>query len=93
MREAVSLLMRNQEDKKQYAIDIFWKTLQQSGRWFLLCPLTITQHVCFSDVEEQEKNYDHLMLDMDKKWLFSPEYQQQVMDHMTAIKKKSIYDI
>lgn len=89
MREAVSLLMRNQEDKKQFAIDIFWKRLQQSGRWFLLCPLTITQHVCFSDVEEQETNYDHLMLDMEKKWIFSPEYQEAVMNQMTTIKKQN----
>jgi len=89
MREAVSLLMRHPEDKKQYAIDIYWKPLQQSGRWFLLYPLTITQHVCYSDVEEQEKNYDHLMLDIDKKWLFSPEYQQQIMNQMTTIKKQN----
>lgn len=93
MREAISLLIRHPEEKTNYAIDIFWKRLQQSGRWFLLCPLTITQHVCYSDVEEKEKNYDHLMLDIDKKWLLSPEYQEAVMNQMTTIKKQSFYGI
>lgn len=88
MREAVGQLMRFPDQKRDFAIDIYWKKLQSSGKWFLICPLTITQFTCFSDVEEQEKNYDHLMLDLEKKWLFSPEYQQHVMQQMTAIKKK-----
>jgi hypothetical protein len=41
-------------------------------------------------VEEKETNYDHLMLDLEKKWLFTREYQQLVMQNMTTIKKKSI---
>lgn len=93
MREAVANLMRHPEQKKNYAIDIYWKQLQSSGKWYLITPLTITQHTCFSDVEEQEKNYDHLMLDMEKRWLFSPEYQTRVMQQMTTIKKKNFYDI
>jgi hypothetical protein len=93
MREAVSQLMHYPEQKQNYAIDIYWKRLQVSGKWYLITPLTITQYTCFSDVEEQEKNYDHLMLDMEKRWLFSPQYQQQVMQTMTTIKKKSVCEI
>jgi GR25 family glycosyltransferase involved in LPS biosynthesis len=93
MREAVAQLMRFPDQKRNFAIDMYWKRLQDSGRWYLITPLTITQYTCFSDVEEQEKNYDHLMLDMEKRWLFSPQYQQQVMQQMTAIKKKSFYDL
>jgi len=89
MREAISLLMRFPDIKTQFAIDIYWKPLQASGRWYLITPLTITQHTCYSDVEKQENNYDHLMLDIEKRWLFSPEYRQQVMQNMTTVKKKS----
>jgi len=89
MREAISLLMRFPDDKPKYAIDIYWKRLQMSGKWLLITPLTITQHTCYSDVEKQEKNYDHLMLDLEKPWLFSPEYRQNVMQNMTTVKKKS----
>jgi GR25 family glycosyltransferase involved in LPS biosynthesis len=92
MREAVALLMRDIENKREFAIDMYWKRLQGSGRWYIITPLTITQHTCFSDVEEQETNYDHLMLDLEKSWLFSPQYQQHVMQNMTTIKKKSMYD-
>jgi hypothetical protein len=93
MREAISKLMRFPDLKKQFAIDIYWKPLQASGRWYLITPLTITQHTCYSDVEEQEKNYDNLMLDIEKRWLFSPEYQQQVLQNITLIKKKSLLEI
>jgi len=91
MRESVAQLLRYPEQKKKYAIDIYWKQLQASGKWYLICPLTITQHTCFSDVEEEEKNYDYLMLDMEKQWLFSQEYQNYVMQQMTAIKGESFY--
>jgi hypothetical protein len=93
MREAVSNLMRFPDQKRNFAIDMYWKQLQGSGKWYLITPLTITQYTCFSDVEEQEKNYDHLMLDMEKRWLFSPQYQQEVMQKLTTIKKKSVCEI
>jgi len=92
MREAVANLVRYPDKKRDFAIDIYWKRLQSSGKWYLITPLTITQYTCFSDVEEQEKNYDHLMLDMEKRWFFSPQYQNQVMQEMTVIKGKSMYD-
>lgn len=93
MREAVANLVRFPDQNRNFAIDIYWKRLQSSGKWYLITPLTITQYICFSDVEEQEKNYDHLMLDMEKQWLFSPQYQNHVMQQMTAIKRKSMFDL
>jgi GR25 family glycosyltransferase involved in LPS biosynthesis len=86
MREAVHHLIKDPANKRQFAIDMYWKKLQTSGKWYLITPLTITQHVCFSDVEENVKNYDHLMLDIDKPWLFSQQYFQQTLQKMTCIK-------
>jgi hypothetical protein len=85
-REGVSKLMRDPTNKLAFALDMYWKPLQRSGRWFLIVPLTITQLVCYSDIEKREKSYDHLMLDMDKAWLFqNPNFALQ---NMTCIRKK-----
>jgi hypothetical protein len=92
MREAISNLIKQPDNKPQYAVDMYWKRLQGSGRWYLITPLTITQLTCYSDIEEKETNYDHLMLDIDKHWLFSPQYQQARMNEMTTIKKKMVFD-
>lgn len=85
-REGVAQLMKNPTNKRQFAIDMYWKTLQSSGRWFMLTPLTITQCESYSDVEQRNTNYDHLMLDLDKKWLFEQAYMQQTLQNMTVIK-------
>ena len=34
-------------------------------------PLTVTQYENYSDIEEGITNYNHLMLDAEKKWLFT----------------------
>ena len=57
-------------NKKQYAIDIYWKQLQPIDKWYLLYPLTVTQYENFSDIEKKNTNYNHLMLDPYKDWLF-----------------------
>jgi len=54
-----------------YAIDLHWKKLQPQYFWWIITPLTITQYENHSNVEGNVKNYDHLMLDMEKKWLFN----------------------
>ena len=87
-REGVAKLMRDPENKHQFALDMYWKTLQTTGRWYLLVPLTITQMVSYSDVEEKETNYDHLMLDINKPWLFQAQQQQTVLQNMTCFKKQ-----
>ena len=56
--------------KKEYAIDIFWKSLQKMHKWYLLYPLTVTQYENYSDIEGKNTNYDHLMLDPHKEWLY-----------------------
>lgn len=86
-REGASKLMRDPTNKREFAIDMYWKHLQRSGRWYLLFPLTITQETCYSDVEERVTNYDHLMLDIDKPWLFASSQQtRNVLQKMVCIK-------
>jgi len=68
-KEGVKHLIREPENKQQYAIDMYWRPLQTNDRWFLLIPLTVVQRSSYSDVEEREVDYGHLMLDLEKPWL------------------------
>lgn len=56
---------------RQFAIDIYWKQLQIQDNWYLLHPLTVTQYENYSDIEKKNTNYNHLMLDPHKDWLFN----------------------
>lgn len=85
-REGVAKLMRDPTNKREFAVDMYWKWLQTSRKWFLLVPLTVTQLACYSDIEKREMNYDHLMLDMEKKWLF--QNPNVALQNMTCIRKK-----
>lgn len=67
-KESASNLMKT-NNKKQFALDIYWKRLQPQDYWYMIIPATVTQYESYSDIEEQVVNYDGLMLDLDKKWL------------------------
>jgi hypothetical protein len=69
-REGVSKLLRDPTNKRELAIDIYWKPLQIIDRWYLLVPLTVYQKEDYSNIEERAVDYKHLMLDIDKPWLF-----------------------
>ena len=77
IREGIALFMRNQFDKKQYAIDIYWKRLQPIYEWYMIVPPTVIQREGFSDVESRHTNYAGLMLDMNKEWLFRQHQEKQ----------------
>ena len=68
-RESAYQLMRSPNQAPLYALDMYWKRLQKEGRWFMITPPTVTQYESYSDIENKAVNYDHLMLDMEKKWL------------------------
>lgn len=86
-REGVGKFMRDTQNKREYAVDMYWKHLQPSKRWFLLIPLTITQETSYSDIEEKVMNYDSLMLDINKSWLFSNPFQtDNILKNMICIK-------
>jgi hypothetical protein len=73
-KESAKLQMQNPIPPGTYnpnAIDLHWKKLMYPYFWWIIRPLTITQYENHSNVEGNVKNYDHLMLDMEKKWLFN----------------------
>lgn len=69
-REGVTQLLRNPENRRQFALDIYWKRLQQNGRWYLLTPIAVAQLAGYSDIEERDTDYSALMTTVDKEWLF-----------------------
>jgi GR25 family glycosyltransferase involved in LPS biosynthesis len=71
IREGLTQFMRDPTNKRQFAIDIYWKQLQTIHRWYMIVPPTVIQREGFSDVEEKSTNYAGLMLDMQKTWLFN----------------------
>jgi hypothetical protein len=48
--------------KLQFAIDIYWKHLQTTDKWFVILPMTVTQYVNFSDIEDSVVNYGRMMI-------------------------------
>jgi len=72
-KEGVANLMRNPSNKRMYAIDIYWKKLQMENFWYMITPPTVTQYENYSDIENRNLNYDHLLLDMDKTWLIQQQ--------------------
>jgi glycosyl transferase family 25 len=68
-RDSVKNLIQSPENKQEYALDIYWKRLQKSGRWYMIFPLTVVQYDTYSDIEERYTDYRGLMLDKDKTWL------------------------
>lgn len=71
-REGLKKLIANPENKREYAIDMYWKRLQTTDLYYFITPPTVSQREGFSDIEKRQTNYTHLMLDMNKDWLFKP---------------------
>jgi len=67
-KESVHNLVRNPENGREYALDIYWKRLQMRDFWYMITPPTVTQYESYSDIESKIVNYDDMMLDMEKKW-------------------------
>ena len=67
-KESAANLLRNPDNKREYALDIYWNRLQMQDFWYMITPPTVTQYENYSDIEKRNTNYDFLMLDMDKQW-------------------------
>lgn len=80
-RESVSKLMREPEKRRQYSLDIYWKSLQHTGMWFMIIPPTVIQYEDFSDIEGRNVNYAGLMLDLEKEWLIKQHQQNMQFTH------------
>tara|TARA_B110000967_G_scaffold209873_1_gene268226 strand:+ start:1502 stop:2176 length:675 start_codon:yes stop_codon:yes gene_type:complete len=77
--ESANKLMANPTDKLNYALDRYWLQLQKQYHFCMLIPPTVVQYESYSDIEESNKNYKDLMLDMNKEWLFKPTRPKSVL--------------
>lgn len=68
-KDGLMKLMREPSRHKEFAIDIYWKQLQQRDQWLILIPLTVCQYYDFSDIEGKVVDYKDMMLDLEKKAL------------------------
>ena len=66
IKEGLGLLLRNPEEKAQYAIDKYWLVLQEIDAWFLIVPLSVVQREDYSDIEEKVTNFKKNMLNYNK---------------------------
>ena len=91
-REGITKLLADPANKREYAIDIYWKHLQFRDRWYMIVPPTVVQIEGFSDVEGRETNYKHLMTDLNKEWLFKKSMvpQPQMVQNVPII-QNSMY--
>ena len=62
-------LMREPNNRFNFALDMYWQQLQKQDFWYMITPPTVTQYQSWSDIEERPVNYEGLLLDMDKSWL------------------------
>lgn len=70
-------LIREPHRKKEFSIDIYWKSLQQTGMWILLIPPTVIQYTDYSDIEGRVVGYGTAMLDLDKQKLIEMLMKQE----------------
>jgi len=75
-------LIKNPENRFQYAIDMHWFSLQKADNWFLITPLTVVQREDYSDIEKKVINYQSSMTDLDKKEIIKKikEYDEHQLE-------------
>jgi hypothetical protein len=86
-KEGVGHLIREPERKKEFAVDIYWKSLQKTGNWFFLIPPSVVQYSDYSDIEGKVTNFEGHMLDLDKRALieYMMRLQQQQQQQKNPI--------
>ena len=68
-KESLRNLLKNPENKQEYALDVYWKRLQKKDSWYMIIPPTVIQCAGYSNIEGRVVNYEFLMKDLDKEWL------------------------
>ena len=70
-KESAKQLIQNPENKLDNALDRYWLKLQKQDKFCMLIPPTVIQYDSYSDIENTNVSYEHLMLDMNKEYLFA----------------------
>lgn len=68
-KSGLKQLLANPTMGRMFAIDIFWKQLQATDKWYMLTPVMAVQRPSFSNVENRFVDYRNLMMDEEKLWL------------------------
>jgi hypothetical protein len=87
-KESATNLTKNPSNKREYALDIYWKRLQPQYYWYMLIPPTVSQYESYSDIEKKNVAYDWLMLDNEKEWYVKQKKQQEA--HKMTLHKKQV---
>lgn len=69
-KSGLQQLIANPTMGRMYAIDIYWKQLQTTDRWYMMTPVAAVQRPSYSNVENRFVDYRNLMLDEEKLWLY-----------------------
>lgn len=79
-RTGIDHLIRDTKNERLYAIDQYWKLLQQSGTWYMIYPSCVVQRAGYSDIEKRDVDYSNLMLDTEKRYLFDKNTRRNKME-------------
>ena len=66
LKEGAELLLANVSDGSsysKYALDVYWRPLQERDTWLIFLPRTVSQLPGYSDIERKPVNYDRYMID------------------------------
>jgi GR25 family glycosyltransferase involved in LPS biosynthesis len=85
-REGINKLIREPNNRYNYAIDKYWFNLQMKDNWYLIVPLTVTQREDYSDIEKQVTNYSRAILDLDKEEYFKWQREQMYKASLNKFK-------
>ena len=66
LKEGAELFLANLTDpacSPTYALDVYWRPLQEKDTWLIFLPRTVSQLPGYSDIERKSVNYDRYMID------------------------------
>lgn len=91
-KEGLGKLLREPDKKKQFSLDIYWKPLQQAGKWFMITPATVIQYYDYSDIEEKVVDYGPMMLDLEKRALME-KYILEMEKNQEQFQKQQFFSM
>ena len=60
----IEKIKKNIDPKSKFALDVYWFSLQQKDKWYIIVPRTVTQKPYYSDIENKHVNYRNVMIDI-----------------------------
>jgi GR25 family glycosyltransferase involved in LPS biosynthesis len=60
--KGIALLSKHPHLTRFYALDVYWFSLQETDKWIIPIPLSVSQYSNFSNIENKVVNYNSCML-------------------------------